>query len=222
MKLFEFRQRLFRVHTREDGVSLVDRHGLGEFAPYVRGIPDLNVSACPDLREDLLAGRGDERQQQRCADADRLEKIVHDACQACLVRFVFCKRPRHRLVNILVGPLDALEDLLERVLELELFHLRLDPVTQAGDERNQALVKLACGALRRKRAAEVFFNHRRRAGNEISEVVCKVNVDGIDEQLIGEVAVRAERERAQQEKAQRVYAEHLGKHIGVNNVALGF
>ena len=222
MELFEFRQRFFRVHMREDGVSLVDRHGLGEFAPYVRGIPDLNVSACPDLREDLLAGRGDERKQQRCADADRLKKVIHDRGKARLVGFVFCKRPRHRLVDILVGPLDALEDLLERVLELELFHLRINPVTQAGDERNQALVKLACGALRRKGAAEVFFNHRRRAGNKISEIVGEVNVDGIDQKLIGEVAVRAERERAQQEKAQRVYAEHLGKHIGVNDVALGF
>ena len=138
---------------------------------------DLNVSARADLREDLLAGRGDERQQQRCADANCLEKVIHDRSKARLVGFVFCKCPRHRLVDILVGPLDALEDLLERVLELELFHLRLDPVTQAGDERNQALVKLACGALRRKGAAEVFFNHRRRAGNEIAQIVGKVDVD---------------------------------------------
>ena len=129
MELFEFRQRFFRVHTREDGVSLVDRHGLGEFAPYVRGIPDLNVSACPDLREDLLAGRGDERKQQRCADADRLKKVIHDRGKARLVGFVFCKRPRHRLVDILVGALDALEDLFKRVLELELFHLRFISIT---------------------------------------------------------------------------------------------
>ncbi len=49
----------------------------------------------------------------------------------------------------------------------------------------------------------------------------EVGVDAGDEPLVGEVAVRAERERAQQEVAQRVRAVALGQQIRVYDVALG-
>ena len=45
--------------------------------------------------------------------------------------------------------------------------------------------------------------------------------DGLDQQLVGEVAVGAEGEGAQQEEAQGVHAELLRQQIGVHHVALG-
>ena len=40
--------------------------------------------------------------------------------------------------------------------------------------------------------AEVLFDHCGRARNAVAQIVCKVGVYGGDEQLVGEVAVRAE------------------------------
>ena len=222
MELFQLRERLLGVYAREDRLALVDRDGCREPAPNCGGVPGFDIRICADLRENLFAGVRHERQQQRRADADRLQQVIHHAGKSRFVRFVFCKTPRHRLVDIFVGALDALEDLVERVLELEFFHLRLIPVAKTGNLRNQAFVELACRAGFRKGAAKVLFDHRRRAGDKVAEIVCQVNVDRVDKQLIGEVAVGAERERAQQEEAQRVHAEHLSKHIGVDDVAFGF
>ena len=221
LELLELGQRLGRVDAREDGLALVDGHGLRELAPGVGSLPGADVGACADLCEDLAAGFRDERQQQRRTDADGLEQVIHDGGQPRLVRLVLGKGPGHGLVDILVGALDALEDLLQAVLELELLHLRLIPVTQArehGDERLVGLAGLTCLG---QRAAEVLFGHRRRAGDEIAEIVGKVNVDRIDQQLVGEVAVGAEGERAQQEEAQRVHTEFFRQQIRVDDVALG-
>ena len=219
LKLFE---RLLRVDAREDGLALVDGDGGAQAAPLRGAVPIAAALARADLREDLLAGIGDERGEQHRADADALEQVVHDGSEAGLVGLVLGERPRCGLVDILVGALDALEDELKRVLELELLHLGFILAAQRGELRDELIVERIGLTAFRQRAAEIFFDHGRCAGDEVAEVVSEVDIDGVDEQFIREVAVRAERERAQQEKAQRIHAEHLGKHIGVNDVALGF
>ena len=196
--------------------------GLRKRAPDVGLVPGLDSCVCADLCENFLAGGRDERQQERRADADGFEQVIHDGGQTRLVCLVLGKRPGHRLVDILVRALDALEDLVQSVLELELLHLRLIAVAKAGEHGDQALVGLARFARLGERPAEIFFDHRRRAGDEVAEIVGQINVDGVDEQLVGEIAVGAEGERAQQEEAQRIDAEFFRQNIGVNHVALGF
>ena len=199
----------------------MDGHDLRELAPDVRSVPCDDVGACTDLREDLFARGRDERQQERSADADGLEQVIHDGSKPRAVGFVLGEGPRHCLVDILVGALDALEDLVERVLELEFLHLRLIALTQAGEHRNKRLVGFAGLARLGQRAAKILLDHRRRAGDEVAEVVGKINIDGVDQQLVGEVAVGTERERAQQEEAQRINAELFRQNIRIDDVALG-
>ncbi len=70
-------------------------------------------------------------------------------------------------------------------------------------------------------AAEVLAHHGGGAADQVAQVVGQVRVDGLDQQLVGEVAVGAEGERPQQEEAQGVHAELLRQEIGVHHVALG-
>ena len=58
-----------------------------------------------------------------------------------------------------------------------------------------------------ERPAEIFFRPSPSCGDEVAEIVGQIDVDGVDEQLVGEIAVGAEGERAQQEEAQRIDAE---------------
>ena len=213
-------QRLFRVDAGEDGLALVDGHGRGQDAPRAGGVPRGDGRIRADLREDLLAGLRRDREQQRRADAHGLEQVIHDGGQTGLLALVLGELPRGGLVDILVRALDALERFVEAVLQLELVHLGLIAAAQTGQQLDERVVLRPGLALRRERPAEVFLDHRRRPGDEVAEVVGEVDVDRVDEQLVREVAVGAERERAQQEEAQRVHAEPLGQHIGIDDVAL--
>ena len=76
--------------------------------------------------------------------------------------------------------------------------------------------------LRGQGAAEVLLHHGDGPGDEVAQVIGQVRVDGIDQQLVGEVADAAEGERAQQEEAQRINAVALGQQIGIDDIALGF
>ena len=107
---------------------------------------------------------------------------------------------------------------------MELERVHLCGVFRAGGlyHGDELVVKRIGLALCGQSAAEVLLDHGGGAGDEVAEVVCKVGVDGADEQLVGEVAVGAEGEGAQQEEAQRVHAEHIRQQVWVNDVALGF
>ena len=220
LDLLQLGQRLFRVDAGEDGLALVDGHICGQDAPRSGSIPRRDGRIRADLREDPLTGLRRDREQQRRADTHGLEQVIHDGGQTGLFALVLRELPRSRLVDILVRALDALERLVEAVLKLELVHLGLIAAAQTGQQLDERVVLRPGLALRRERAAEVFLNHRRRPGDEVAKVVGEVDVDRVDQQLVGEVAVGAERERAQQEEAQRVHAEALGQHIGIDDVAL--
>ena len=68
---------------------------------------------------------------------------------------------------------------------------------------------------------KILLGHGNGTANQVAQVVGQVHIDGAYQQLIGEVAVGAEGEGAQQEEAQGVYAEHLRQDVGVHHVALG-
>ena len=103
-----------------------------------------------------------------------------------------------------------------------MLHLLLILFTQGGNHADQLFVDWVSLMLGRKGAAEVFFHHRNRAGEQVAQIVCKVDVDAADERLVGEVAVRAEWEFPQQKVAQRIHAVAFCQHIRVHHVALGF
>ena len=215
-------ERLFHVDAREDGLALVDGDACAQAAPFGGAVPIATVCRRANLREDLLAGGGNERREQDGADADGLEEVVHHTGKARAVGLVLGEHPRRGLVDILVRTLNDLEDGLQTVLELELLHLGLVLAAQGGGCRDEIGVELTLGALDGQRAAEILLDHGGCAGDEVAEVVGKIDVDGVDEQLIAEIAVGAEREGTQQEETQRVHAEALGKHIGIDDIALGF
>ena len=106
-------------------------------------------------------------------------------------------------------------------MQLELVHLRGVLIAHGLYHTDKLIVHRVSFALRGDAAAEVLLDHGRGAADEVAEVVCEVGIDGADEQLIGEVAVGAEGEGAQQEEAQRIDAEHIRQHVGIDDVALG-
>ena len=61
-----------------------------------------------------------------------------------------------------------------------------------------------------QRAVKVLFNHGHRAADQVAQVVGQVDVDALDEALVGEVAVAAEGELPEQVVAQGVHAVALG------------
>ena len=133
--------------------------------------------------------------------------------------------PGHGFVNVFVGPLDDLEDLFQGLVGGAGFHVGLVAVPQAGGQGDELGVVgfgggagLAAGG---QGAAEVFLDHGGGTADQVAQVVGQVHVDGVDEQLIGEVAVGAEGEGAHQEEAQGVHAELLRQDVGIDHVALG-
>lgn len=112
--------------------------------------------------------------------------------------------------------------LSQTVLECVFFHLCVIFFAQGGNHGDQFIIKRICFAFFRQSAAEVFFYHRNRTGQQVAQVVCKVNIDAVDKRFVGEVTVRAEWELTQQEVTQCVYAVTFCQNVWVNYVALGF
>ena len=215
-------QRLLGIHPGEQVLALADLRLGAQGTPDIGLIPGTVLRGGADLFKDLVAGFGHHRRQQRGADADGLQQVIQHRGQPDALRLVFAQYPGSGLVDILVGPVDDLEHLVQTVLQLQLLHLRLIAVTQGADGLFQLAVLRRVLPLSGQLAAEVLLHHAGGAADQIAQLVGKVGVDGADEQLIGKVAVGAEGERAQQEEAQGVHAEHARQHIGVHHVALGF
>ena len=217
----ELSQGLLGVDAGEQGLALVNGDVRAQAAPHVGLFPGAAARAGSDLVKDLFGAVGNEGGQQHGADADGFQQVIHNRGQAGPVGGVLGQGPGGVLVDILVGPLDGLEHLLQGVLELEVLHLRLIAVPQGGGHGLQVAVGVAVFPLRGQGAAEVFLHHGGGAADQVAQVVGQVHVDGLDQQLVGEVAVGAEGEGPQQEEAQGVHAELLRQDIGVHHVALG-
>ena len=187
-----------------------------------RGFPAHGGLGRADLRGELFHALGHKGPEERAAHAQRFKQIIEHARETRLLGFVLREHPGGCLVDVLVGAGDHAEHLRESVLHLEFLHLRGVPAAKSG-KHLQKLRVLRPRLLRfRQRAAEVFAGHGGRAGEKVAEIVCEIGVDGGDEKLVGEAAVRAEGEAAQQEEAQRVHAVALGEHVGIDDVALAF
>ena len=212
---------LVHIDTGEQVLALGDGGVGGQDAPDVGVVPAAAAVAGSQLGEDLLAGVGHDGQQEGGADTHRLQQVVQDGCQTVTLALVLAQCPGSRLVDILVGALDDLEHLVQTVLQLELVHLRLIAVTEGARHLLQLAVLGGVLPLSGELAAEILLRHAGGAAHQIAQLVGKVGVDGGDQQLVGEVAVGAEGECAEQEEAQSVHAEHLGQGVGIDNVALG-
>ena len=139
-----------------------------------------------------------------------------------LLSSVLGQHPGGVLVDILVGAGNDLEHLRQSVLEGVLLHLLLVLIPQRGHHGDQLGILFHVRRLYRGQAlAEVLLRHGHGPGDQIAQIVGKVYVDGVDQRLVGEIAVGAEGEGAQQEEAQGVHAEALCQNVGVHHVALG-
>ena len=222
--LLELGHRLVHVEAREERLALVDADLAGERA--IDGVVPAAAVLCADLPEGLVAALGDKGRETDQAHTQRLDEVVHDLSQAGLVCLVLRQDPGRRLVDVLVGALDAAEHLFKRHMRLIDIHLPGIALRQGTDHALELLVHLLGLALGGQDAAEVLLDHRRRAGDKVAQVVCEVGVDRGDQKLVGERAVRAEGEGAQQEEAQRVHAKLLREDVGIDDVGgvvgLGF
>ena len=218
LKLFES---LGHVDAREERLALADLRACREHAVDRGAVPAAAGLVRADLRKSLIAALGHEGAEEDQRDAQRLKQVIHDRGKASLLALVLCEHPGGGLIDVLVRALDEPEDLLKREVELELVHLRGVLITHGLYHADKLIVHRVSFALRGDAAAEILLDHGRGAADEVAEVVCKVGIDGADKQLIGEVAVGAEGEGAQQEEAQRIDAEHIRQHIGIDDVALG-
>ena len=220
LERFERGELLFHIDAREEILTLRDGHRGGENAVLLRGFPAHGRFVRADLRGELLHALGHEGLEERAAHAQRFEQIVEHTRETRLLCFVLREHPGGGLVDVLVGAGDHAEHLRESVLHLEFLHLRGVLAAQLTEHPEKLGVLRPLFLRLRQRAAEVFAYHGRRAGEKVAEIVCKIGIDGGDQKLVGEVAVRAEGEAAQQEEAQRVHAVALGEHVGIDNVAL--
>ena len=214
-------QRLGGVDAGEDVLALVQGGVGGQRAKDGGAVPGLAVSFHVQLGKDLLAGGGHKRLQQDGADAQRLGQIVQHAGQTGLGVLALGQHPRCGGVDILVCVVDDLKHVCQRVLEGIRLHVGFIAVTQSPGFLEQRGILGAFVLLNGQVAAKVLVGHGGGAAQQVAEVVGQIHVDAVDEQLIGEVAVRTEREVTQQEVAQRVGAVALGQQVRVHDVALG-
>ena len=220
-KGLQLSQLLCGINAGEDVLALV-QGGVGRQGAEGGGaVPRLAVGGHIQLGKNLLAGVGHERLQQHGADAQRFGQIVQHAGQTGLGFLALGQHPRCRGVDILVGVVDDLEHISQRILEGIGLHVGLIAGAQGSGLLDQGSVLGAFGLLGRQLAAKVLVGHGGGAAQQVAEVVGQIHIDAVDQQLIGEVAVRAEREVAQQEVAQRIGAVALGQQVGVNDIALG-
>ena len=170
----------------------------------------------------LRGSIGHEGSQQTGADAHGFQQVIQHPCQPGLLLLALCQHPGGVFINILVGAGDDLENLCQSVLEGVLLHLLLVAVPQGADHGNQlcvllSVLSLLCGQM----LAKVLLRHGNGTGDQVAQVVGKVHIDGVNQGLVGEIAVSAKGEGAQQEEPQGIHAETLCQHIGIHHVALG-
>ncbi|OQB51161.1 MAG: hypothetical protein BWX98_02568 [Candidatus Aminicenantes bacterium ADurb.Bin147] len=72
------------------------------------------------------------------------------------------------------------------------------------------------------RPLEVIADHGQGPADEVAQVVGQVGVDPVDETLVAEIPVQADRNLPQEEIPQRVGTHRPEKNIGIQNVALRF
>ena len=220
LECLELGEFLGHVDAREERLALVHRDVRGQHAPDGGIVPRGLLRRGADLREGFRAAVGHEGQQQRDGDAQRLEQVIQHRGQARALALVLGEDPGRRLVDILIGAGDDLEHLDERLLRAEIVHIAGIRPAQRGCHGDELVVERIVLALGRERAAEVLDDHGDGAAQEVAEVVGEVGIDAGDEQLVGEVAVTAKRELAQEVIAQRVHTVALGEQDGVDDVAL--
>ena len=248
---FQLCKSLVQIQTGEQVFALDHGSGLRQLAPEVRRLPGPGLRTYADLGEELFHALGHEGGQQDTADAGGFQQVVEHMGQPGAVGFhILGQRPRGVLVDILVSPLDQLEGLGQGVVRGEGVHLVSVGLLQTGglshqlgvvqhgvhsvtaggqlhaaahaDHGSQLLLIFRGTAASGEGAAEVLVYHGGGAAEKVAQIVGKVGVDGLDQQFIGEVAVRAEGEGPHQEETQSVHAELLRQQVGVHHVALGF
>ena len=169
----------------------------------------------------LGGGVGQVGIQQNGRHAQALAQVVQHLLQLLLLALVLGQGPGRGLVNVLVGPLNGLEDLLQGLGNEQLVHILGHLGGHGAHHSLQVLVKLGGCAGGGHGAAEVLFAHGHGAAEQVAQVVGQVGVDAVDEGLVGEHTVVAEGDLTQQEVADGVHAVALAQDHRVHHVAHG-
>ena len=217
----QLRKLLLHVDAGEEVLALLHLGVQRQSAPFGGAVPGLAGGVGADLGEDLGAGVGHEGREQHGSHPNSLQQVIKNGGKAGAVGLhVLGEGPGGVLVDILVGPLDGLEDLLQAVLELVLVHLCLIAVTEALHHGEELVIQRRGFTLAGQPAAEILLHHGGGAAHQVAQVVGQIHIDGLDQKLVGEVAVGAEGEGPHEEEAEGVHAEVLRQDIGIHHVAL--
>ena len=170
---------------------------------------------------DAVRRLGQEALKKRCADQNRLGQVVQNLRKAVLLGLVLRKRPRRRLVDILVAALKQRENLRDCVRHAKVVHLRRHTSRRAGDNGLEIVVNLLRHAGLSHNAVKILVAHGDRAVHEISERVCKVGVGALRHKLPRDYAVVIVRHLVKHEISRRVHTEDVDQIVCVDDVALG-
>ena len=105
-------------------------------------------------------------------------------------------------------------------MEFEFFHIFRHFIGNGLKEFQQFIVEFGFHGGSFDDTVLEFGDHCRGTGKEVPEIIGKIHIDAVDQYIFGVVAVGAENEFTEQEIAQRVGAVFIGKHHGIDHVAL--
>ena len=156
--------------------------------------------------------------------------IVERMAQEDGFRLLLCHHPEwyprfvqgHGIdLTLAVGTADQLKCLIQTQGELEVIHMTGVVCPHLGCQSLQLLVQSLALTACTQMTVEILLSHGSGTGHQIAQHIGKIHIDGVDQQLIGEVAVGAEGEGPQQEETQGIHTEPLAQQIGIHHIATG-
>src|SRR6476469_4224154 len=176
------------------------------------------VRRYPHRVEQAVSRRGDDwpyrDRQITYADEKRSQYRLH------ALRILFLERLGCHSINVLITRVNCTKPSFDTLRKRELLK-RTRQFHTAGDR----YLSLKFGIIRvffaapGQRLRYIAIDHGQGSLRKVAEAVGQLRIGAIDDRLGTVAAVLPERDFAQQEVAQRVDPEMLGKHHGINDIA---
>ncbi len=155
------------------------------------------------------------------ADADTLDQMIQHGFKPWQRRFLFCKNPRRRFINILVAAFKQIENLCHSVRHAQLIHFCFHCRRRPRYHGFQIFVNRFRYAAVFHNAAEIFIAHGNRSVDQISQRIGKIGIHALHHQLPGNDSVVVKRHFMQYKIAHRVHAEKFRQFIRIEHISFG-
>ena len=140
------------------------------------------------LSKNLLRCFWHEGFQKFCSCFDALDQVVENGLQTIFLCLIFCKCPRHCLVDVFVAAFEQYEDLCDCICNTQFIHLRIDSLRSIFCDSLKICIDslfFFClgNTLICYNTAEVFICHGNSSVYQVSKCICKVRVHTLYHQL---------------------------------------